>query len=425
MPFRARATLEPVRLTFDGEAFEASKGESVAAALVAGGRLSIARSSKFHRPRGPACMRGACDGCLARVDGVPNVMTCMVAARDGMTVEPQNTLGSSDHDLLRVTDWFFPEGINHHELLAGVFGAQRVMQAFARRVAGLGRLPASQVGARAAKRRRADVVVVGSGPSGMTVAGILADKGRTVEVVDDALRPGGGLRALGASNRSRWKDIDAVFDAGLATGRIQLRQSTVAGGVFGDDLLVVDSSGAEIVTAREVILASGAHDGTPLFEGNDLPGVMSARAAGLLLAEGVVVGRRVVVASSSGDGAFSRAFTEAAAGWCEVVPASEVVRVRGSRALRGVIVKEGGREREIAAAALLTDEPRAPACELCLQAGGRVERESRGFVVQTETDGRIRDHFWAVGEVVGTPFEPSAILENGERIAREILLLTP
>jgi sarcosine oxidase, subunit alpha len=424
MPFRTRATQAPVHIDLDGTALEAATGEPVAAALVAAGRLAIARSPKFHRPRGPSCMRGGCDGCLARVDGAPNVMTCMVAARDGMMIESQNTLGSRDHDLLRVTDWFFPKGINPHELLAGVFGAQRVMQAFARRLAGLGRLPASETAPRRANRRRADVVVVGSGPSGMTVAAILAEHGRTVEVIDDALRPGGGLRALGATDRSLWAEVDERFDAGGTSQRIQVRTSTVVGGFFGDDLLLVGAGGAEVVTANDVVFATGAHDSATLFEGNDLPGVMSARAAGLLLAEGVVVGRRVVVARGPHDekasSAFAESFERATVGLAEVLWASDVVRVRGGRSVRAVVVKDGGREREIVADALLTDAPRAPAYELCLQAGARVEHVPQGFVVRAD-DGRIRDHVWAVGEVAGTPFEPQAILEEGARVAQAIL----
>ena len=421
MAFRARGTLEPVQVVLDGTALEAAEGEPVAAALVAAGRLAIARSPKFHRPRGPSCMRGACDGCLARVDGEPNVMTCMVPARDGMKIDSQNTLGSRDLDLLRVTDWFFPQGINPHELFAGVFGVQHVMQAFARRVAGLGQLPTSELAPRAAKRRRADVLVVGCGPSGMTVAAVLAENGRVVEIVDDAVRPGGGLRALGSLDRALWEKIDAGFEAGIGSGRVQARKSTVAGGVFGDDLLIVGPAGAEVVTAHDVVFATGAHDGVALFEGNDLPGVMSARAAGLLLAEGVVVGRRVGVAKGQSDSSvFGRAFANASTGLCEVIQLSDFVGVRGSSKVRAVVVKEGGSEREIAAAALLTDEPRAPAYELCLQAGARVEHEPRGFVVHTD-DGRIRDHFWAVGEVVGTPFVAEAILADGERVARAIL----
>src|SRR5579859_7856062 len=114
----ARSLRDPVRVWLDGEETPAERGEPAAVALVAAGHLALARSPKFHRPRGPACLRGACDGCLARVDDEPNVMTCRVPAAEGMRVEAQNVVGSKDTDLLRVADWFFPEGLNHHELFA-------------------------------------------------------------------------------------------------------------------------------------------------------------------------------------------------------------------------------------------------------------------------------------------------------------------
>jgi len=172
----------PVTLTLDGERVVAERGEPVAAALIAAGKLTLARSPKFHRPRGPACMRGACDGCLARVGGVPNVMTCLVPAEEGLVITSQNTLGSREIDLLRVTDWFFPDGMNHHELFAGVPGVQSAMQLFARRVAGLGRLPDEVKLPSHARRRNVDVLVVGCGPAGMAAAVALARKGRKVEV---------------------------------------------------------------------------------------------------------------------------------------------------------------------------------------------------------------------------------------------------
>lgn len=187
---RLRPPREPVTLDFDGETVVAEKGEPLAAALLAAGHPVLARSAKFHRPRGPACLRAACDGCLARVDGEPNVMTCRVPAAEGMRVETQNVVGSKDVDLLRMADWFFPEGIDHHELFAGVPGVQRVMQAFARRVAGLGKLPRDAAPSRSASRRAADVLVVGAGAAGMMAAVELARRGRRVEVVDDDLRWG-------------------------------------------------------------------------------------------------------------------------------------------------------------------------------------------------------------------------------------------
>src|SRR3984957_18000592 len=129
---------DPVTMHLDGQALVAERGEPVAVALLAAGKLALARSPKFHRPRGPSCLRAACDGCLARVDGRPNVMTCMVPAAEGTVVGTQNTRGAREVDFLRVTDWFFPRGMNHHELFAGVPGLQGLMQTFARRVAGLG-----------------------------------------------------------------------------------------------------------------------------------------------------------------------------------------------------------------------------------------------------------------------------------------------
>jgi sarcosine oxidase, subunit alpha len=429
MPFRSRAPREPISIIYDGDVFVAEKGEAAAASLVATGTLALARSPKFHRPRGPACMRGACDGCLARVDGEPNVMTCMVAAYDGMAIDSQNTLGSKDVDFLRVTDWFFPQGMNHHELLAGIPGAQSVMQSFARRVAGLGRLPSADRPPRPAGRRTVDALVVGCGPAGMAVAAALAARGRSVEVVDDAIRPGGGLRALGPG-RAAWADIDRRFADLVEKGAIRVRPSTVAAGVFGDDLLIVDSAGAEVVTAEDVVLATGAHDGVALFEGNDLPGVMSARAAALLLAEGVVVGKRVGVVRrppgrrAEGEGGFGQAFTKAADGLCEIVPLEAVNRARGTSAVRGVVAVEGGRERSLRLDALLTDEPRSSAFELCVQAGAKVTHETNGFVVRTE-GGRVRESFWAVGEVVGTAFEPGAISAEALRVADAIARRAP
>src|SRR5690606_27277633 len=109
---------DPVMLSHDGRKIRAQRGEPVALSLVAAGRLLLARSPKLHRPRGPFCLRAACDGCLARVDGEPNIMTCQVRAQDGMRIETQNVLGSRGADLLRATDYVFPQGFDHHRLMA-------------------------------------------------------------------------------------------------------------------------------------------------------------------------------------------------------------------------------------------------------------------------------------------------------------------
>ena len=50
---------------------------------------------------------------------------------------------------------------------------------------------------------------------------------------------------------------------------------------------------------------TGAHDGTVAFPGNDLPGVMSARAGALLAQHGIAIGDRVAL---FGGGVYAKAF---------------------------------------------------------------------------------------------------------------------
>ena len=91
---RARALVDPVTIYLDGEPLRAERGEPIAQALLAADKTILARSPKLHRPRGASCFRGGCDGCLARVDGAPNVITCQTPARGGEHVSAQNVIGS-------------------------------------------------------------------------------------------------------------------------------------------------------------------------------------------------------------------------------------------------------------------------------------------------------------------------------------------
>lgn len=430
---RLRPLRDPVTVTLDGTPLRAERGEPLCAAFVASGSWTIARSPKFHRPRGPSCLRGACDGCLARVDGAPNVMTCLVPADEGTEVVTQNRLGPRETDVLRMTDWFFPDGMNHHELFAGVPGIQNVMQAFARKVAGLGRLPQDAEAPRPATRRRADVVVVGAGASGMAVAVRLASAGRSVEVLEDHLDVGGSAAALGPAEARAFAPIARAFHAARAAGHIVLRTRTTAGGLYGRDLLVVGPDGAEVLEATALVFACGAHDGALAFEGNDVPGVMSARAAGWLLERGVVVGDAVVVVVPEGGGPFGVSYARALQEACEAagVPAAErpgvevvhgeLVRVKGSSRAKAVVVRTAEGERTLDADAVLVDAPRAPAYELCEQAGAELAHEPRGYVVRADAGGRIAKGVWAAGEVRGVPFDARAIEADAERVAASVL----
>ncbi|QHJ00888.1 (2Fe-2S)-binding protein [Xylophilus rhododendri] len=79
----------PVRITVDGQALDCREGDSVAAALFAGGIAACRDTAVSGAARGPFCMMGVCYDCLVGIDGRPNQQACMTRVRDGMAVERQ------------------------------------------------------------------------------------------------------------------------------------------------------------------------------------------------------------------------------------------------------------------------------------------------------------------------------------------------
>jgi sarcosine oxidase subunit alpha len=358
-------------------------------------------------------------------------MTCLTPAEAGQDVRSQNTLGSREIDLLRMTDWFFPEGMNHHELFAGVPGVQSAMQVFARRVAGLGHLPDAATPTKPAARRDVDVLVVGAGPSGMAAALAASRRGHDVLVVDDGLDAGGGARGLTAEDDAALPAILGEFESAARKRKLTFRPRTVAAGVFGRDVVVVGRE-IEVLVPQSLILASGAHDGVVPFENNDLPGVLSARAACLIQARGITLGQELVVLSPLSDRSqglargdalpglsFADVFARRTRGSVHITTVSEVVRAKGSSHLRSVVVKEGANERTLPADALLVDAPRAPSYELCEQAGAEVRYNPNGFAPVT-TRGRAAEGTWAIGEVTGAPLSGEGFLKAAEELAEQL-----
>jgi D-hydroxyproline dehydrogenase subunit gamma len=79
-----------VAFLFEGREIRAREGDSIAAALLAEGVFATRTTPVGGAPRGPYCMMGACFDCLAEVDGVGGVQTCLVIVRPGMHVKRQD-----------------------------------------------------------------------------------------------------------------------------------------------------------------------------------------------------------------------------------------------------------------------------------------------------------------------------------------------
>ncbi|AKT39773.1 2Fe-2S iron-sulfur cluster-binding protein [Chondromyces crocatus] len=418
---RTRALRDPVTVQIDGDPVPAERGEPLAVALLASDNVRLARSPKLHRPRGPSCLRGACDGCLARVDGVPNVMTCARPARGGEQIETQNVIGSRNADLLRVTDWFFPSGLDHHHLMAGIPGLQDVMQSFAQKIAGLGRLPNEPLKPRPARRLDVDAAIVGGGPAGVAVASRLAANGRTVALVHDGLALCEDLRGARATTPKAPHRAAELLAAHPLKGVQQLLRH-VAAGVYDGELLAASDEGAVLLRARATVFATGAHDGMLAFPNNDLPGVLSARALCRLLASGLEPTGPVVLA---GEGFWAEeAAIRLGKRLAMRVPLPSLLGVRGSSEVSAVFIKEGDppKRRTVKAVALALAAPGAPAFEVAAQAGASLTYlADKGYAVTTDPRGRAADGVWAVGECTGAPFDLAALLESARVAVDDIL----
>jgi sarcosine oxidase subunit alpha len=376
-----------VTISHDGKSLPARSGEPLALSLIAADRLLLSRSPKLHRPRGPYCLRGACEGCLVRVDGLPNQPACRVLVHGGEQVETQNVLGTRQTDLLAATDFLFPQGIDHHRLLAGVRGISPIVGSFARRIAGLGRLSDGAPETKPAEHRRVDVLIVGGGRTGL---GAAAELGRAAYLVDDGPSLGGALTALDPEQAQRLEARARQQGAELAPHSAMLALSREPEDGTGElTALVVGPERTRVLRCRAVLLAPGEHDAVPAFPNNDLPGIFSARAALWAWRGDVLIGQRLAIV---GSGRYAECLVEQMSGAVELfrLDPEQVVRAVGRERVTAIEVKNGQKTRRIKLDAVAFDGPGAPSFELAVQAGSEVDFDPRaGYFPRADATGLL------------------------------------
>ena len=218
----------PITIDFEGAPVPAFTGEPVAVALHAAGIETLARSSKYHRPRGFFCLDGHCAACLLRIDGRPNQRACLTPARAELACARQNAFPSADIDLLAAADWLFPEGMDHHTMMTGSHAGNALFLKLVREMGGAGTLPDAPPAARLAPRDEAlDVCVIGGGPAGLAAARAIAEAapGARVALYDEQAAPGGSLLAeAGGTARAA-----AMAEAARGAGAELVARATAIG----------------------------------------------------------------------------------------------------------------------------------------------------------------------------------------------------
>ncbi len=331
-----------IRFTFDGKALLARPGDTLAAALLANGIGLVARSFKYHRPRGILTAGAEEPSALVTVGTAgrsePNTRATDLYVYDGMVARSQNRWPSLSWDvgsLLGLVAKALPAGF-YYKTFFGSAKRWMFYEWFIRRAAGLGDAPVAADPDRFAQRAAfCDVLVVGAGPAGLSAALAAAEAGERVMLVEQD-------RILAPSLVRDPQDLDPVWAEATATriaalgGRILLR--TTAGGYWDDNLITLNQHLTEPgaappdgvaqrlwhVRAKRVVLATGALERPLAFAHNDRPGVMLSQSVRTYLRRfGVVPGRRVVIATNNDDAYLTAAALRAVG--------AEVVAVLDSR----------------------------------------------------------------------------------------------
>ncbi|MEU6228934.1 sarcosine oxidase subunit alpha family protein [Streptomyces sp. NPDC047042] len=349
-----------LRFTVDGRELTGHPGDTLASAMLANGLVEVAPSLYRSRPRG------------------------IVSAG----VEEPNALvqlgGSCSEGMLPATTVELYDGLS------------------ATTLSGMGRLdPTPDPATYDKKWIHTDVLVVGAGPAGLAATAAAAGSGARVVLVDDQPEPGGSLLS-GAQSDLKWvADVHAAL--GAAAEVVVLHRTTAIGSYDDNYLLALQRRTDHLGTAapegvsrqrlwhiraRQVVLATGAHERPLVFAGNDRPGVMLAASVRTYLNRyGVASGSRAVV-STTNDSAYDtvadlhaagvdiaavvdarpelsdRAAEVAVATGVRVLSGSAVVDTSGDRRLTGVTVQALDAEGQ------LTGAPQPFDCDLLAVSGG-------------------------------------------------------
>src|SRR5437868_9635035 len=167
-----------------------------------------------------------------------------------------------------------------------------------------------------------DLAIVGAGPAGMAAAAPAAWLGIGTLLMDEQERPGGPIpRAIERADTTDSAPLGADYLAGeplvaaLRASGVSYRPATTVWHMDDDGTLSLTSEGASgTVTARRILLATGAIERPVPIPGWTLPGVMTVGAAQILLKTADLVPDGRVVLAGQGPLLYLAALQLARAG---------------------------------------------------------------------------------------------------------------
>lgn len=150
--------------------------------------------------------------------------------------------------------------------------------------------------------REVDLAVVGGGIAGMSaaVAGVVA--GERVVLIEEQPQPGGAVAYFGASEGEEQPEA-LTHRLNVELAQVEVMTGARAVSLHGTELRVHRAGGVVLITAKRVVLATGAIERLSVFPGNRSPGVTTAFAAWRRAERfGVWTGRRALFSIGANHG---------------------------------------------------------------------------------------------------------------------------
>ena len=433
---------KPLEFTFNGKRYQGYQGDTLASALLANGVRVVARSFKYHRPRGIVGSGSEEPNAIVQVGSgaktLPNYVATQVELYDGLSAESVNCWPSVDYDVRAVTGLFsrfMPPGF-YYKTFMWPKGFWRRYEHNIRKAGGYGVSPKEPDVDRYDKpNAHCDVLVVGGGPAGLAAALEAGRTGARVILTDEQTEFGGSLMGsreiIDGSPAMEW--VTATVGELAAIDEVRLLARSTAFGYYDHNFVCIiervtdhlppgtDSRPRQRlwrVRAKQVVIAAGAIERPLVFANNDRPGVMLASAISSYVNRFAVAPGSQAVVFTNNDSAYRTALDLAGAGTrvaavvdvrpepagvlpmqvrqkdIEVIRGHAVVNVRGTKLVKGVEIARldstgdgvEGRARRLPCDLVAVSGGWNPTVHLHSQSGGRPRYdEAKGCFVPGES----------------------------------------
>jgi len=280
---------------FDGKLLTGYSGDTLASALLANGISIVARSIKYHRPRGILSAGLEEPNALvtcADLSGelIPNLKATEVWLRNNLQAYSQNnwpTLKCDIGSLLQVFSRFLPPGFYYKTFMWPPGAWHRIYERVLRRLAGHGTITLTPDTKRYDKRHtQCQTLIVGAGAHGIDEALAASGRNESVLLIDqDSIIGGSSLWELPENRSGQGQLFQEKIRLLKNDSRIRCMTNTLVFGQYDHGLVLAVKESPSSTHAiywrirfKNIIFATGFIEQPMVFPDNDRPGIMLASA---------------------------------------------------------------------------------------------------------------------------------------------------